>query len=643
LEGTLRTVSVVLLAAAVLVLSLAALSRRARIGGMAVSTAAAAVMLVSPPWDRELLASGVYLYAPFAPRNVPLEPLLKAGTLLYYREGAGATVSVKRLTGTTTLAVDGKTDASNRSDMLTQKIVAHLPLLLHDRPRDVAVIGLGSGVTVGAALQHPVDRVDVVEISPEVVEASQFFVEENRGALADPRTRLIVADGRSHLLLAERKYDVIISEPSNPWIAGVAALFTREFFEAARDRLAPGGLICQWANAYNISDPDLRSIVATFLSVFPHGTAWLVGADDVVLVASDGPLDARLADIERHWNRPGVAADLRTVGAVEPFAVYSLFVGGSAGLQSYAHGREVLTDDRMTLEFSGPRELYGRSAGENGAILSALRDQHDVPPAIRRVLAAAGAAEWRNRAAMMVSRDAHANAYQDYRRSLQFEISAGALEGLTRSAILTGRASEALTWLDSLSVDPVSATPLLIARSKLLAATDASADALRVAARAAEQPAQSVAALEQLASLHADAGDLPQLAATVERMRASAPEAAATHHYAGVTAFLEGDVERAQRHSQRAVEADDRYAAAYDLLGAAHTRLGQIEEARHAFLTSLGFDAHDSSAYANLGLLELSAGRPEAAADYFAEALWLEPELRLAREGLARATATGGY
>ena len=114
-------------------------------------------MIASPPWDRELLASGVYMYAPYVPKNLDLETQLKAGTLLYYREGAAATVSVKRLTGTTTLAVDGKMDASNRSDMLTQKLIAHLPLLLHDDPSDVGIVGLGSGVTLGAALT-PSDR-----------------------------------------------------------------------------------------------------------------------------------------------------------------------------------------------------------------------------------------------------------------------------------------------------------------------------------------------------------------------------------------------------------------------------------------------------------------------------------------------------
>ena len=280
LEVTLRVVTGCLLMATLIVLVAAAMSRAMRVAGVAMSATAILMVTFTPPWNRELLASGAYLYAPFAPKGVDLEAMLGAGSLLYYREGASATVSVKRLTGTTTLAVDGKTDASNRGDMLTQKLVAHLPLLLHDNPRDVAIIGLGSGVTVGAALRHPIARADVIEISPEVVEASASFIIENRHALADSRTHLLVGDGRSHLQLSRRRYDVIISEPSNPWIAGVAALFTREFFLTARDRLAPGGLICQWANAYNISDSDLRAIVATFQSVFPHGTAWLVGADD---------------------------------------------------------------------------------------------------------------------------------------------------------------------------------------------------------------------------------------------------------------------------------------------------------------------------------------------------------------------------
>ena len=452
LETTLRAVTVCLLVAAALVLGVAALSRNARVAGGVLCTAAMALMMISPPWDRELLASGAYIYAPFAPKDVNLEALLKAGTLQFYREGAAATVSVKRLTGTSTLAVDGKTDASNRGDMLTQKLVAHLPLLLHEAPHNVAIVGLGSGVTVGAALQHPIDRADVIEISPEVVGAAQLFATENRNALSDSRTRLIVGDGRSHLQLSREKYDVIISEPSNPWIAGVAALFTREFFVAARERLAPGGFVCQWANVYNISDRDLRSIVATFLSVFPHGTAWLVGADDVVLLASDAPLDARLQNFERHWARAGVAEDLATVAASEPFSLLSLFVGGPAELNAYAASADVLTDDRMRLEFSGPRELRGRTVGENGATLRALRTSEGGPALVRQALSEADAGHWARRGAMMAARDAYTSAYEDYLRALKLNPQhSDALEGFVRMAVLTRRGEDALGWLKTLT------------------------------------------------------------------------------------------------------------------------------------------------------------------------------------------------
>ena len=162
-----------------------------------------------------------------------------------------------------------------------------LPTLLHPQPRDALVIGLGSGVTADAILASgEIQRLDVVEISPEVVEASAYFERENRGVLKKPGVRLLIGDGRSHLRLSDRQYDVIVSEPSNPWMAGVAALFTREFFEAARARLRSGGVFCQWAHTYEIAEEDLRSIVHTFASVFPDGTMWLVGESDLLLIGS---------------------------------------------------------------------------------------------------------------------------------------------------------------------------------------------------------------------------------------------------------------------------------------------------------------------------------------------------------------------
>lgn len=637
LQSTLKIVCLCSVAAAAAVAAWGQLSARTRVSGMALALAGLLAIAVSPGWDRQLLASGSYLYAPYVPKDLDLETLLEAGTLLYYREGAASTVSVKRLTGTTTLAVDGKVDASNRSDMLTQKLVAHLPLLLHDNPRQVAIVGLGSGVTLGAALRHPIERADVIEISPEVVEASQFFAADNHQALDDSRTRLIVGDGRSHVLLSDQQYDVIVSEPSNPWIVGVAALFTREFFEAARARLAPGGVICQWAHTYNISNADLRSIVATFASVFPNGTLWLVGDDDILMVAGAGPLDEELRGIGQHWNRPGVAEDLAAVGAMEPFSVWSLYAGGAKALAEYGAGATILTDDRMTLEFSGPRELHRADAEDNGATLMRLATAAEKPQVVTDARDRATAASWRRRAQMLVRSDMYSAAYDDYVRALTLDINDRAsLEGVVKAAVLARRVPDALSWVRGLTMDATQSTAVKVTISQLYAANGMAIDAMTEARDAVADDPVNVAAREQVAALLADAGDAAALRPAVEELARVAPDKATTHFYAAVVAFLDGRAEEAIELCRRAVAADKSFAPVYDLLGAAHTKLGQLDEARAAFLESLKFDAHDSTAYTNLGLVELAAGDRGKASGYFAEALSLVPDSRVAREGLAQ-------
>ena len=640
LPTTLAAAAFVLVIASISTIVVADVSPSTRNGGYAACAVAVISIVVAPSWDRELLASGVYLYAPFVPKSLDLETQLKAGTLLYYRDGAPATVSVKRLTGTTTLAVDGKTDASNRSDMLTQKLVAHLPLLLHPHPRDVAIVGLGSGVTAGAALSHPIERADVVEISPEVVQASRFFDVENHAALADPRTRLIVGDGRSHVLLSRRQYDVIISEPSNPWIAGVASLFTREFFEGARARLAPGGLICQWAHTYTISERDLRAIVATFTSVFPNATAWMVNDNDLLMV---GTVDSQLppfGNIEANWSRGNAASNLAEVGATEPFDVVSLFAGGPAEMRAYATAAgsaDILDDDRMRLEFSAPRELHNASAGANDASLASIARAEDAPEFIRTRRDRATAAQWRGRADMMAKSDAYSIAYDDYVRALKIDpLDEASLKAFVRTAILTNRAQDALSWVKALTLEKTG-VQAQIAVSKLLAASSLKSEAVEAAVQACDERPLVPAACEQLAALHADAGDSAQLDPVVKTLRGAAPAAASTLYYTAVSAFLRGDAQAALDAAGKAIAADATYAAAYDMAGAAHTKLGQADLAAKAFQTSLRFDPHDSTAYANLGLLALAAGDKAAARNYFAEALWLTPEDRTARDGLARA------
>ena len=137
------------------------------------------------------------------------------------------------------------------------------------------------------------------------------------------------------------------------------------FSKAPAARLAPGGLLCQWAHTYDISNTDLRSIVATFLSVFPDGTLWLVGDADVLLVGSTEPLDSRIGGIAAAMQRPGVADDLASIGVKGSFSITSLFVAEGAALKAWANGAPLQTDDRSALEFSGPRSIFGTLRDDN--------------------------------------------------------------------------------------------------------------------------------------------------------------------------------------------------------------------------------------------------------------------------------------
>lgn len=643
LQQTLVAATSALLVGALLAIACGGLSTFARAAAALPPLALLGWQAFQPGWDHDLLASGVYKYAPPASGAIDVDTALKAGTLVYYRDGAAATVSVKRLTGALSLSVDGKVDASTAGDMITQKALAHLPLLLHGSPGRVCIIGLGSGVTLASALLHPVSSVDVVEISPEVVEASRLFADDNHHALDDPRARLILGDGRSHLMLTDQQYDVIISEPSNPWMAGVAALFTREFLLATRARLAPGGIVCQWAHTYNISDRDLRSIVATFASVFPNGTMWLMGDGDLLLVGSTAPDALHLDELARHWDRPGVAADLRAVAAYEPFAFLSSYVGGPDEIRRYAAGAPLQSDDAMALEFSAPRALYDGARRENVTALRRLFDTAEVPPPVAAAWASADAAQRRHRAEMMFKANAYGTAYQDYVAALTLDATdEEAPDGIVRAAVAAHRESDAVKKLEEKARTNPRAIRVRIALSKLHAATGSMDRAIAAAKDACQIEPVDAGALEQLASIYSDLGDPSGLDLTAEALRHFFPGSRGAYYYTAASQFLHTDMAGAAWSARQAIGVDPRFAPAQNLAGAIQASQGRTDEARAAFRIALRLDPRDPVTYTNLGLLELSAGRTAASAGLFAEALSLDPSSRSARQGLANAQRATG-
>jgi len=607
---------------------------RGRLVGFALAVIVLGAGVALPQWDRLLLSSGAYKYAA-AMRGPSLEVSLAAGELLSYREGSTGTVAVRRLAGTVSLAIDGKVDASNAGDMLTQRLLAHVPLLLHPDPKRVAILGLGSGVTLGSALTHPLTAATVLEISPEVVDASRFFESENHRALADPRTRLVVGDGRTHLMLGRESYDVIVSEPSNPWMAGIASLFTREFFEGAKARLAPGGILCQWAHTYDISSDDLRSIVATFLTAFPDGSMWMVGDADVLLVGSTSPLNAGVAGVAAAWQRPGVAADLATVGAMDPYAVTSLFVAQGESLKAWANGAPLQTDDRSRLEFTGPRNIFGPSRDDNAAALRALAAASPQPPAVVAATAAPTAHNLRDRGVMFLRSDAHRPAYVDFERALALDPhDPVTLDGLVRAAAGLTRIDDARAILGRLASAPQN-TAAKLALSKVLASQGNMDEAARIPLGVLQSDSGNVAALEQLASVLSDAGDAARLEPVVARLVAEAPKNTWAHYYAGSLFFMQSRLELAAQAARNAVSLDPANAKAQNLLGACLASMGQVDAARAAFEASLKADAREPGTYVNLATLEIQSGNRERALQYFAEALTVDPMSQGAREGLA--------
>jgi spermidine synthase len=633
LHGSLRIVTVVGAIGAMALLVLGRTRGPARLTAGVLATLVLALGVFLPEWDRLLLSSGAYKYAAAIQGDV--RTALTAGELLYYREGASATVAVRRSAGTVSLAIDGKVDASNGGDMLTQRLLAHVPLLLHENPKRVAILGLGSGVTLGSALTHQVERAEVLEISPEVVAASRFFEEENHRAIDDPRTRLIVGDGRTHLVLTDEQYDVIISEPSNPWMAGIASLFTREFFEAAKARLRPGGVLCQWAHTYDISTRDLQSIVATFVSVFPEGSLWLVGDGDVLLIGSNAPLDPKLASVATRFERPGVAADLADVGVMSPGQVLSLFVAGGPRLAKWSEGAPIQSDNRAALEFSGPQSIFGPSRADNARLLRELSNG-DTPSAVTEVKQAADAAFVRDQGWMLLHADAFRPAYDHFVRAVQMDPNdSRALDGLIRASVPMQRTAETRSLLSRLALNPEHVHTKL-ALSRLLASEGDYDQAVGIPFGIVQSDPSNVAALEQLASVLSDLGDVERMRPVVARLRAISPDTDATHYYSAALLFMEQRLDLSAAEAQRTIALNPHHARAHNLLGAALASLGQPEKARTAFQASLDADPRDPATYTNLATLELQAGNPDLAQRYYAEALTIDPTNGPARDGLAK-------
>ncbi len=321
--------------------------------------------LVLPDWNKAVLSSGAYLYAGYY-EEADAKARMEEKKILYYRDALTAAISVTQVQPPgmpkplVSLQINGKTDAST-GDLSTQLLLAHLPTLVCREPRSALVIGLASGCTLGALELHPqFKQIDCVEIEPDMVRVTDFFRQWNHNCMDDPRVRMYVDDARNFVLVTKGQYDVLTSEPSNPWISGVANLFTREHFRLCRARLAPNGIFCQWIPIYNLAPDDLRCIIATFHDIFPNCSLWIFPElpSDAYLIATPSPLSIDMVDLTARAASPKVTADLEASGVHDLWDFLGGYVLGPEAMAAVSQGARMNTDDFPVLEFSSPTRLY---------------------------------------------------------------------------------------------------------------------------------------------------------------------------------------------------------------------------------------------------------------------------------------------
>ncbi|MEO8434388.1 MAG: fused MFS/spermidine synthase [Pyrinomonadaceae bacterium] len=358
-------------------------SRRAIAAGLC-AVVIAMLIFKAPPLNLEVLSVGAYdsyvrvLAQTLGGSATSEKPESSQGPdthrLLMYREGPTATVSVREDWGITSLAINGRTNASDRDDMPTQVMLGQLPVLIAPRLNNALIIGFASGVTAGSVLQSKIGSLECVELEPAAVAASSYFEHVNNHPLSDARLRLIIDDARTYLRVNPSRYDMIVSEPSHPWVPGVANLFTREFFELGKSRLNDDGVFVQWLQIYQLSNESLRSVLATYQSVFPYVMVFRVeGATkgkDLILLGSRVPLS--LARVSERLAEPRIAADLSRVGLESENDVRSWFICDERNLAPAVAGGVINTDDNMHIETVVPREAFLPLMEKNTAWIDAL-------------------------------------------------------------------------------------------------------------------------------------------------------------------------------------------------------------------------------------------------------------------------------
>ncbi len=288
--------------------------------------------------------------------------------VIYFGEGMNSSVAVSETEGGARFFhVSGKTEASSLvKDMRLQRMLGHIPALLHAKPRSVLIVGCGAGVTAGSFVLHPsIERIvicDIERLIPQVV--ATHFRDENHNVVRDPRVEIVYDDARHYIATTKEKFDLITSDPIHPWVKGSAVLYSQEYFELCRQRLNPGGLVTQWVPLYEANLAVVQSEIATFFSVFPHGTIWANDDDgfgyDTVMLGQAEPLRIEIDGLQSRFDRGDhgpIREALSGLGLGSALDLLSTYAGRQTDLTTWLANAEINRDRNLRLQYLAGLQL----------------------------------------------------------------------------------------------------------------------------------------------------------------------------------------------------------------------------------------------------------------------------------------------
>jgi spermidine synthase len=343
--------------------------------------AISAVLAFSPRQPKEIAFAGGAILAAlalaFAVPKIPWQLVAYGRQIattdygakaVYFGEGMNASVAVSETPGGARFFhVSGKTEASSMvKDMRLQRMLGHLPALLHPNPESVLIVGCGAGVTSGSFVLHPsIKRIVICDIEPLIPQVvATHFRAENHDVIRDPRVEVVYDDARHYIATTREKFDIITSDPIHPWVKGSAVLYSQEYFTLCKQRLKPGGLVTQWVPLYESDLGVVRSEIATFFSVFPRGTIWANDDDgfgyDTVMLGQATPLMIDVEQLQARFDRPDfvqIRETLSTLGLGSAVELLTTYAGRFSDLKGWLASAEINHDRNLRLQYLAGLQL----------------------------------------------------------------------------------------------------------------------------------------------------------------------------------------------------------------------------------------------------------------------------------------------